>query len=56
MIGDAYPSSEDTHLLLDVLLGEKTRLPGSLQAGGMCIEIGYVVRIVLLLKLTLIKC
>eukprot|EP00171_Calliarthron_tuberculosum_P021043 IDg21043t1 len=40
MSKDTYPSSEDTHLLLDVLQDDVIRLSDSLQAGGLCIEIG----------------
>lgn len=47
---DVYPSSEDTHLLLDVLQSNRDILADKLRPGAMCIEIGYGYRIYSSLK------
>lgn len=37
-----YPSSEDTHLLIDVLESDKALLQDAVSHGGICFEVGYV--------------
>lgn len=39
---EAYPSSEDTFLLLDALKDDADRLSALLGPGGLILEIGYV--------------
>jgi len=39
---EAYPSSEDTFLLLDALKEDSSRVSNMLGAGGLILEVGYV--------------